>query len=58
MVHHPAHKLSAEALEKFKEIYKEEFMIDLTDDEADIIAFPVVRLFQILVYGDNQDTDK
>ena len=58
MGHHPAHKLSAEALEEFKKIYQEEFMIDLTDDEAEIIAIPVLRLFQILVQGDNQDTDK
>ena len=45
------HKLSAKALKEFREIYKEEFGEDLTDDEAEEIAMRVIKFFHILVYG-------
>ncbi|MDD5165608.1 MAG: hypothetical protein PHG25_03720 [Candidatus Pacebacteria bacterium] len=51
MNHHPKRRLSAEALEKFKELYKEEFNEDLTDDEAEEVALRLLRFFKILVYG-------
>jgi hypothetical protein len=51
MSHNPVHRLSAEAIQDFKGIYKEEFREDLTDDEAAEIALRVIRFFHILVYG-------
>jgi hypothetical protein len=47
----PERRLSVEALEKFKELYKVEFNEDLTDDEAELIAIRLLRFFRILVYG-------
>jgi hypothetical protein len=55
MVQNPPHKLSAEALREFKEIYLEEFGEVLTDDEAEAIAVRVIKFFNILVYGKNRE---
>lgn len=52
------HKLSAKAFKEFKEIYREEFDEDLTDDEAEEIAVRVIRFFHILVYGKGNDTNR
>ena len=53
MSHNLVHKLSAEALKDFKDIYKDEFGEDLTDDEAEEIALRVIKFFHILEYGKN-----
>jgi len=58
MDYNPLHKLSADAIREFKEIYRQEFGDDLTDDEAEAIAVRVIRFFHILVYGKNLDTDR
>jgi len=41
-------RLSKEALEEFKQIYKEEFGEDLTDAEAEEMATRVMRLYELL----------
>ena len=42
-------RISPEATEEFKKIYKEEFGDDLTDDQAQECALRVLRLFQLLL---------
>lgn len=54
MNHQPLRKLSQEAVDDFKALYKEEFKEDLTDDEAYEIALRVIRFFHILVYGKSE----
>ena len=53
MSHNLVHKLSAEAIKDFKDLYKNEFGEDLTDDEAEEIALRVIKFFYILEYGKN-----
>jgi hypothetical protein len=42
-------RISSEAIEEFKKIYKEEFGDDLTDDQAQECGLRVLRLFQLLL---------
>ena len=48
-------QLSQEAIERFKAIYQREFGQNLSDDEAQEIALPVLNLFRILLYPDIGD---
>lgn len=41
-------QLSREAIAEFKEIYKDEFGVELTDDEVQEIATRLLRFFGIL----------
>ncbi len=41
-------QLSREAIEEFKAIYKDEFDVELTDDEVREIATRLLRFFGIL----------
>lgn len=41
-------QLSREAIAEFKQIYKDEFGVDLTDDEVREIAMRLLRFFGIL----------
>ena len=42
-------RISREAMEEFKEIYREELGDDLTDDQVQECALRVLRLFQLLL---------
>jgi hypothetical protein len=42
-------RISPEAIEEFKKIYREEFGDDLTDDQAQECALRFLRLFQLLL---------
>jgi hypothetical protein len=41
-------QLSREAIDEFKAIYKDEFGVELTDDEVQEIAMRLLRFFGIL----------
>jgi hypothetical protein len=53
----PVHKLSTEAINDFKVVYKDEFGEDLTDDEAEEIAFRVIKFFHILEHEKDGKSD-
>jgi len=48
--------LTKELLEKFKSIYKQQFSIDLSDEEATLMATDFLNLMKILVSPDPEDT--
>lgn len=48
--------LTTELLEKFKSIYKQQFSIDLNDEEATLMATDFLNLMKILVSPDPEDT--
>lgn len=48
--------LTRELLEKFKSIYKQQFSIDLSDEEATLMATDFLNLMKILVSPDEEAT--
>lgn len=48
--------LTKELLEKFKSIYKQQFSIDLSDEETTLMATDFLNLMKILVSPDPEDT--
>ena len=45
----PLHRLSPDAIREYKEIYKAEFGIELTDAEAEEQGLRLLRLFSLLL---------
>ena len=48
----PPQQLSTEAVEEFKAIYRDEFGVELPDDEVEESALRLLRFFRILVRSD------